>query len=140
MGTFNEIRRLPEFEKEFVKLSKKRFRTLPEDLEVLMNTALEAYHKLNQDYGGIVQISDLGITYPEIYKVTKFACKSLKGRGAASGIRLTYAYFRDKDTIEFIEIYFKGDKENEDRERIKEHYKKQDRFDKTMPKTFRAKC
>jgi len=36
---------------------------------------------------------------------------------------LTYAYYKDKDIIEFIEIYFKGDKENEDRARIREHYR-----------------
>jgi len=29
-----------------------------------------------------------------------------------------YAYFEEADRIELIEIYYKGDKENEDRERI----------------------
>jgi hypothetical protein len=52
----------------------------------------------------------------------KFACKSLKGKGAKSGIRIIYAYFEQEDTIEFIEIYFKGDKENEDKERIKKYF------------------
>jgi hypothetical protein len=42
--------------------------------------------------------------------------------GAQSGIRVTYAYFSDEDRIEFIEIYYKGDQLNEDRERIKVHY------------------
>ncbi|MBI4846628.1 MAG: hypothetical protein HY810_09220 [Candidatus Omnitrophica bacterium] len=124
MGIFSEIRRLPEFKKDLEKLSKKRFRTLPEDLENFITTALNSFHKLQIDYGGIVPISDLGIEYPQIYKVTKFACKALKGKGVKSGIRLTYAYFNDKNIIEFIEIYFKGDKENEDRERIKRYYKK----------------
>ncbi len=93
----------------------------PEDLENFITTALNSFHKLQIDYGGIVPISDLGIEYPKIYKVTKFACKALKGRGVKSGIRLTYAYFEDNDIIEFIEIYFKADKENEDRERITPH-------------------
>jgi hypothetical protein len=30
----------------------------------------------------------------------------------------------DKDAVEFIEIYFKGDKENEDKERVLRHYRK----------------
>lgn len=124
MGIFTEIKYLSEFKKELEKLSKKRFRTLPEDLKVFIDTPLKLYHKLQTDYDGIVPISDLGIEYPEIYKVTKFACKSLKGKGVKSGIRITYAYYKDKDVIEFIEIYFKSDKENEDRQRIKEHYKK----------------
>lgn len=124
MGIFNEIKYLSEFEKELKKLSKSRFRTLPEDLETFIDTPLKLYHKLNTAYDGIMLISDLGIDYPEIYKVTKFSCKALKGRGVKSGIRLTYAYFKNEDTIEFIEIYFKGDKETEDRERIKSYYKK----------------
>ncbi len=122
MGIFSEIKYLPEFEKELKNLSKKRFRTLPEDLATFIDTPLKLYHKLKTDYDGIIPISDLGIKYPEIYKVTKFSCKALKGRGVKSGIRLTYAYYPDRDMIEFIEIYFKGDKENEDRTRIKEHF------------------
>ncbi|MFH0790377.1 MAG: hypothetical protein V2A64_01975 [Candidatus Omnitrophota bacterium] len=127
MGIFNEIKYLPEFEKELEKLSKKRFRTLREDLEIFIDTPLKLYHKQKTDYDGVVPISDLGIDYPEIYKVIKFACRALKGRGVKSGIRLTYAYYKDKDIIEFIEIYFKGDKENEDRTRIKEHYINRDK-------------
>ena len=54
----------------------------------------------------------------KIYKAKKFACRSLKGKGVQSGIRVIYAYFEKEDKIELIEIYYKGDKENEDRERI----------------------
>lgn len=46
------------------------------------------------------------------------ACRALKGRGSASGLRLIYAYFRDEDAVELVELYFKGDKEQEDRGRI----------------------
>jgi hypothetical protein len=42
--------------------------------------------------------------------------------GVQSGIRVIYAYFEEKDKIELIEIYYKGDKENEDRERILKYY------------------
>jgi hypothetical protein len=59
----------------------------------------------------------------KVYKIKKFACKSIKNRGAMSGIRVIYA-LREKDFIvDFIEIYFKGDKENEDKERIKLYLK-----------------
>ena len=44
------------------------------------------------------------------------------GKGAQTGIRVIYAYFEENDRIEFIEIYYKGDKENEDRERILGRY------------------
>ena len=83
---------------------------------------LRLFHKLDIDNIGIVHISNLGIENPKIYKARKFACRSLKGKGSASGIRVIYAYFEAEDRIEFIEIYYKGDKENEDRERILRHY------------------
>jgi len=35
-----------------------------------------------------------------------------------SGIRIIYAYHEEEDMIEFIEIYYKGDKASEDRARI----------------------
>ncbi len=119
---FNEIRQLTEFQKDLKKLSKK-FRTLEEDLKVFIEKQLNLYHKLKIDNKGIFAISDLNIDYPKIYKAKKFACKSLKGKGAASGIRVIYAYFEKEDKIELIEIYYKGYKENENKDRILEYYK-----------------
>jgi len=119
---FNEIRSLQEFKKDLKKL--RRFRTLKEDLDIFIEKQLRLYHKLKIDNKGIVQISNLGIDYPNIYKARKFACRSLKGKGSASGIRVIYAYFEEEDCVEFIEIYYKGDKENEDRERILRYYHK----------------
>ncbi|MCD4674916.1 MAG: hypothetical protein K8S18_02835, partial [Desulfobacula sp.] len=84
---------------------------------------LKLFHKLKLDNQGIVEIAGLGIDYPRIYKARKFACRSLKGKGSKSGIRIIYAYFDKEDKIEFIEIYFKGDKENEDRNRLKKYTK-----------------
>jgi hypothetical protein len=37
-------------------------------------------------------------------------------------IRLTRSFDQRTHSLEFIEIYFKGDKENEDRDRILVHY------------------
>ncbi len=120
---FNDIRKLAEFEKDFKKLVKK-FRTLDEDLNAFIVNQLKLAHKLDIDNKGVVRISDLGIEHPKIYKARKFACKTLKGRGAVSGIRIIYAYYEQDDVIEFVEIYYKGNKDNEDKERILKYYKK----------------
>lgn len=118
---FKKIESLPEFQKDLKKLAKK-FRTLEEDLENLIKHQLAPYHKLNIDNHGIFRIDDLNIAEPKIFKVRKFACKALKGKGAMSGIRVIYAYYESDDSVEFIEIYYKGEKENEDRARILKHY------------------
>ena len=67
-------------------------------------------------------IAGLKIDEPKVYKAKMFACKALKGKGVQSGIRVIYAYFSTEDVIEFVEIYYKGDKENEDKERISRKY------------------
>lgn len=120
MGTFKETSRLPEFEKDTKGLLK-RFKTIEDDLEIFIEKQLFLYHKLKVDNKGIFQITGLPVENPEVYKAKKFACKSLKGRGAQSGIRVIYAYDEEKDKIVLIEIYFKGDKANEDKQRIFEY-------------------
>jgi mRNA-degrading endonuclease RelE of RelBE toxin-antitoxin system len=121
MPAFRETRRWPEFERDLKKLCK-RFRTLEEDLATLMTAQIALYHKKGIDNKGVFRVPGLPFTTPEIYKVKKFACRALKGRGANSGLRLIYGYFREEDRIDLIEIYFKGDQENEDRERILANY------------------
>lgn len=121
MMKFKRIEQLDKFKKDLKKLLK-RFPSLEEDLDSLVKAQLIAYHKLNIDNHGIFAIENLAISSPRIFKVKKFACKSLKGKGVHSGIRVIYAYFPDEDRIEFVEIYYKGDQEDEDRERIKDYY------------------
>ena len=120
---FKKITHVPEFEKDLKKLAK-LFASLKEDLQVFIKVAMNAYHKQKIDSNAIFHISDLGIKSPKIYKAKKFACKALKGKGAQSGIRVIYAYYDEDGWIEFIEIYYKSDKENEDRERILRKYRK----------------
>ena len=122
---FNEVKRLGEFEKDLKKLSKK-FRTLEEDLKTFIQKQLFLYHKLHIDNKGVFPISDLGILHPKLFKAKKFTCRSLKGKGVASGIRVIYAYFEKEDVIELVEIYYKGERENEDRERILRNYRQKD--------------
>jgi len=121
-NVFTEIYYHPEFEKELKKF-KKKWRTLEEDLITFINTPLKLYHKQSLDVKGIQPISGLEITNIKIYKVTRFACKALKGTGSNSGIRITYAYIEENDRLEFIEMYYKGDKDNENKERIINLYK-----------------
>lgn len=120
---FKHIEQLDKFKKDLRKLLK-RFPSLEEDLGSCVKTQLIAYHKHTVENHGILAIENLAIPFPKIFKVKKFACKSLKGKGVHSGVRVTYAYFPLEDRIEFIEIYYKGDQENEDRERIKNYYRK----------------
>lgn len=121
MTKFEEISYRPEFKSDMRKLRKK-YRTLEDDLETLIETALYAYHKCGTSYSWIVQLSGLGFTNPEIYKVLHFTCKALKGKGARSGIRVIYAYYAEEDRIELVEIYHKNQKDNEDRARISKIY------------------
>jgi hypothetical protein len=123
VAIFRQIIRLGEFDSDLKKLTKK-FRTLEGDLEVFIKAELHLYHKLGIDNKGIFPISGLGLQTPKVFKVKKFACRALKGRGVHSGIRVIYAYFEEQDRIELIEVYFKGDKANEDRERILRNYLK----------------
>ena len=112
---------LPEFKKEHKNLFK-RFRSLNEDIKIL-KSFLEKFPEGFEPR--IFRIGGLGIEC-NIFKVKKFRCKALKGRGANSGIRIIYSYFKDKNRIDFIEIYYKGDKKNHNKKRILEKTK-QDR-------------
>ncbi|MAY84493.1 MAG: hypothetical protein CMP59_10210 [Flavobacteriales bacterium] len=108
-----EFEESKEYKKDLKKLGK-RFRSLPDDLKTL-EKVLEV--EPNQRPPFSFEIHDLGIEECVI-KVKKIACRSLKGSGRNSGLRLVYAYFEEEGRIMLIELYFKGDKENEDRGRI----------------------
>lgn len=112
-----------EFEKDKKHLLKK-FRSIIEDLEMVKQNAIELYHVKNIDNHSIFPIPNFCADEVVVFKIKKFACKSLKGRGVFSGIRVIYAYHVKEKTVEFLEIYFKGEKVNEDKERIKEYLKK----------------
>ncbi len=120
MGGFSRVSRLPEFDRDLKKL-RKRFPTIEEDLETFIQKELFLYHKLNIDNKGVFPIPGLSVRTTKVYKARKFACRSLKGKGVQSGIRVIYTYSDSTDAIELIEIYYKGDKENEDRDRISRH-------------------
>jgi mRNA-degrading endonuclease RelE of RelBE toxin-antitoxin system len=117
-----------EFEKDFKRLLKK-FRSLEEDFEFVKIATIEPYH-IGVLHNGVLEKKDTNSILPipnfcteelKICKLKKFACKALKGRGVKSGIRITYAFYVKTNSVDFIEIYFKGEKEMEDKERIKEY-------------------
>lgn len=114
-----EVVRLPEFDRD-LKYLLKRYPTLEEDLEIFIKASLIPYHEMNIDNKGILPVPGVGYDQPKIYKVKKFACRSLKGKGAMSGIRLIYAYFEADDRVVLIEIYYKGEQETEDRKRLEQ--------------------
>jgi mRNA-degrading endonuclease YafQ of YafQ-DinJ toxin-antitoxin module len=112
--TFEE---LTEFKKDLKNLLKK-YKTLPDDLEVVKKVLTVTP---NERPPFSFRIDNLGLETC-IIKVKKIACKALKGRGVNSGLRLIYAHFEVEQKIVFIELYHKNDKENEDRERIMKNF------------------
>ena len=106
-----------EFQKDFKKLSKK-FKSLDSDLIELKKVLSESPLGIGKHFNVITKIDRLYIVK------ARFFCKSLKKKD----LRVIYAYIENHQRVEmvgidFIEMYFKGDKENEDRERIKDYLK-----------------
>lgn len=106
-----------EFQKDFKKLSKK-FRSLDDDLIEFKKILSEAPLGIGKHFNVITKTGCLYIIK------ARFFCRTLKKKN----LRIIYAYIENHQIIEmvgidFIEIYFKGEKENEDRERIKDYLK-----------------
>lgn len=113
--TFEE---LAAYNKDLKKLLKK-FRSLPDDIAELKKVlAVEPDAAPPFSF----RIDGLGITTCAI-KVKKIACRSLKGRGVNSGLRLIYAWFETEQRILMVDLYHKNDKEVEDGVRIKKYFK-----------------
>lgn len=104
-----------EFQKDFKRLSKK-FKSLDGDLFEFKKILSESPLGIGKHFNVITKIDHLYVVK------ARFFCKSLKKKD----LRVIYAYIENHQIIEmvgieFIELYFKGDKKNEDRERIKEY-------------------
>ncbi len=107
-----------EFSRDLKKLSKK-FPLLKADLETVKKNAIELFHIKKLDNRSVFEINGVGNTDElKFYKVKKFACRNLKGRGVRSGMRLIYALFSLEGRVVFLEIYFKAKQENEKTQRI----------------------
>ena len=106
----NHSKRLPEFEKEFSKLLKK-YRSLNEDIKNFERFIFEN----PTGHGKNFTI----IHYGDEVKIIKarLMCRSLRDRS----IRIIYAYHDNIFEFVYIEIYFKGESVNEDKQRIKKY-------------------
>jgi mRNA-degrading endonuclease RelE of RelBE toxin-antitoxin system len=113
---------LPEFEKDLKRL-KKKYWSLDGDIETFIDSSIRPYHEKNEEPVGIFQIPGLNIEYPKFYKAKKFTCECMKGTGVKSGFRVIYAYYEHENRVELIEIYYKGDKKDEDKNRLKAYCK-----------------
>jgi mRNA-degrading endonuclease RelE of RelBE toxin-antitoxin system len=113
-----KIDELNEFKRDLKKLSKK-FRTLPEDIEIVKKVLTVSP---NERPPFSFRIDNLGIETC-IIKIKKIASKSFKGKGVNSGFRLIYAHFENENRIVLIELFHKSQKEIEDKDRITSNFK-----------------
>ena len=98
---------LPEFQKE-CKILEKKYKSLINDLKEFRNVVSVVPLGNSKHFVIITQIKFLYIIKARLF------CRYLKG----SSLRVIYAYFEQEQRIEFIEVYFKGDKANENNDRI----------------------
>lgn len=110
-------RQTDEFKNDFKRLQKK-YRTLSDDLEELKNVLEIKPLGAGKNFAILTNKSDVVVVKARLF------CRCLK----RNSLRIIYAYVEKNAAIEFIgiefiELYFKGEKENEDQERIKEYLK-----------------
>jgi len=110
LENMTHFNRLPKFERELAKLLRK-YRSLEEDLKSFERVILSIPDGSGKNFT-IIHDS-------ENFKIIKarLMCRSLRNRD----IRVIYAYHQDRIEFMYIEIYFKGDKDNEDRGRVKDY-------------------
>jgi len=99
-----------EFSKDFKRLSRK-YKSLTDDLLEFKKVVSKFLLGTGKHF--VVLIAK------ETVKIIKgfLFCRYLKG----SSLRIIYAYCKNRHRVEFIQLYFKGDKENEDDSRIKNY-------------------
>ena len=111
---------LPEFQKDFKSLQK-RYRSMDSDFETFKKYSIEVFYEQKVPVNSFVKVEGFCNEKCISYKVRKFACKSLPGKGSNSGIRIIFIWqnIDGINTITFVEMYFKGDKAEEDRNRLR---------------------
>ena len=100
-----------KFSGEFKRLSRK-YKSLPEDLEEFKKVVTAIPCGTSKHFATI-HVHD-------VVKIIKarLACRYLKG---SDKLRIVYVYHEDRQAVVFIEIYFKGEKEREDQQRIRQY-------------------
>ena len=111
-----EIEQTPEFDKCIHHLRK--FKTIEEDLARFKKALLANFPDLKPWGLDVKVVPGFGAEYVEVYKARKFRCEYLR---STEKIRVIYTYDCEKSKIIFIEIYFKGDRENHDANLVKRY-------------------
>lgn len=101
----------PEFQKELKQLGKK-YKSLPEDLREFCKVVSVAPLGNSKHFHTITNVNAQTVSL-FIVKARLF-CRYLKG----ASLRIVYCYFEQEQRFEFIELYHKSDKKNENRNRI----------------------
>ena len=104
-----------EFDREFKKLAK-RYKTLASDLAEFKKVLNKSALGIGKHFAVLSKTETIYIVKARLFS------KSLK----RSSLRIVYAYHSEQAQIEFvgvefIELFFKGDKTREDQERIKNY-------------------
>ena len=102
---------LPEFSRELKRLRKK-YRTLNDDLDGLKRVLASLKMKNGGKHWNCLHRGETC----SVYKI-RLACRYLR----ATTMRVIYAQHTEPARIVFIELYYKGEKENENAERIKQY-------------------
>jgi mRNA-degrading endonuclease RelE of RelBE toxin-antitoxin system len=97
-----------EFNKDFKRLSKK-YKTLEKDLEILVRAVCTEPKGDGTKHWNIITIDQ-----ERYFLKVRMMCRSVRG----ADFRVVYMYDGEKLALLFIEMYFKGDKENNDKSRI----------------------
>ena len=103
---------LHEFSKEFKRFFKK-YRSLSNDLEEFKRIIIVAPLGNSKHFNVISKNEQCVVVKARLFS------RYLKG----SSLRIIYAFHHNISKFVFIDMYFKGEKENEDRERVKEYLK-----------------
>ncbi len=98
-----------DFSKDFKRL-KKKYLSIDKDFEIF-SEVLETFPKGN----GSRHCNILTDKNPHFILKSRMRCKTL----LSTELRVIYCFNEELQSITFIEIYYKGDKENEDEARIK---------------------
>lgn len=108
-----EFSELPEFLHDLKRL-KKKYSSLDEDISLLKEVLRRFPQGRGEKHWNCLHREEK----ISVFK-TRLACRYLR----ADKMRVIYAQHSEQAKIVFIELYYKGEKENEDRERIKQYLK-----------------
>src|SRR3989338_5877847 len=101
---FNET---DEFSKDFKRLLKK-YKSLPDDLLEFKKVVTALPLSSGRHFNVITKTEEVAIVKARLF------CRYLRG----ASLRIIYARRKQEATIDFIELYFKGEQVNENRNRI----------------------